>query len=165
MGRSKSAGPPQGCVIDAALSELVRKGASNDPAAFFSRFDIILEAIATSQKALEALIDPVMVDIGLMRADQKNMAEKVTEVDSVLAFTCPTFVEMKQQLQDLQYKVCTLENRAADAEEYSSCNNVWLVDLQDKVEEPSEELYLKDWFLASGGTEKFFIIFLNRKHK
>ena len=52
-------------------------------AAHTAQFEKILAAIRDTKNALEAKIDNVALDVGLLRADHKKLSERVKEIEAV----------------------------------------------------------------------------------
>ena len=85
MDRSKAQMDPDGAMDKKASGKkeggVVSQASNTQNAALLDmlqlHLDQLLEAIAASREALEHKLEMVVVDIGLLRADQRKTAEKV----------------------------------------------------------------------------------------
>ncbi|KAJ1138977.1 hypothetical protein NDU88_005356 [Pleurodeles waltl] len=62
-----------------------------------AKLDQILRVIMTSKQVLSAIVDAVVVEIGLLKADQQKLSSRVTHVESDVAEICLTDQELEGQ--------------------------------------------------------------------
>ncbi|KAJ1215112.1 hypothetical protein NDU88_002722 [Pleurodeles waltl] len=79
-----------------------------------TQFEKVLQAIVETRPTLDAQIGAVLVDVGLLRADQRALADKVSETQRDLGGLAPKGQALQEKVQRL-----LLENGLLVGQEYS----------------------------------------------
>ncbi|KAJ1117729.1 hypothetical protein NDU88_005926 [Pleurodeles waltl] len=93
-------------------------------AAHSAQFTNVLQAVLDMNTSLEGKIDSVVLEVNLLRIDQRKLAERVATTVSALERAQPAIIEMKAQIQRMENDIGSLQCRAEDAERRSRRNNV-----------------------------------------
>ena len=88
------------------------------------QFEKILTAIRDTKCALEAKIDTVAVDVGLLREDHKKLAARVSEVESTHSTVRPSVQQLQKEVRNITTDIETLRRRAEEAEGHSRRSNI-----------------------------------------
>ncbi|KAJ1110034.1 hypothetical protein NDU88_007389, partial [Pleurodeles waltl] len=100
--------------LDEAMSTL--KQMQSRLTAHSSQFDKILQAIQDTKSSLEQGIDFVSQDVGVLRADQHKLTDRVQDAETTLYTVKPTVDELQTQMKQLNTEVMTLHRTMEDAE-------------------------------------------------
>ncbi|KAJ1175184.1 hypothetical protein NDU88_000475 [Pleurodeles waltl] len=84
----------------------------------------LLEAIQRSRAAREGQIAGVSVEINLLRADLRKVADKVSEAETNIGMLQLEIRQLKQQMARVTTLTSALEERAEDTEGHSRRNNL-----------------------------------------
>ena len=131
-----------------------------------AQFERILTAIQDTKAALEAKIDTVALDVGVLRVEHGKLADRVREVESVTTKWSPELVEIQQNIRALSDNVEVLQRRAEEAEGRSRRNNVRFMGFAEGSETPDADLFLENWLATNvfgDKTPKFFSV--ERSHR
>ena len=131
-----------------------------------TQFEKILTAIQDTKNALEAKIDTVTLDVGLLRSDHKKLAERVTSVELINTTTQPEIKTMQQEINRLTTGMEALHKRAEEAEGHSRRNNIRFIGFRERVETPAADLFLEKWLTTNvfaNKLPKFFSV--ERAHR
>ena len=130
------------------------------------QFDKILQAIQDTKTTLETKIDTVALDLGILRADHRKLAERVTELESGSLTVQPTIHQLQKEVRDMAVDVGALQRRAEEAEGRTRRNNIRFVGFPEKAEAKNSDLFLEEWLGATvlgGNLPKFFSV--ERSHR
>ena len=136
------------------------------PEALQLHLDKVLEAINASREALEHKIESVVVDVNLLRADHKKVAEKVKEQETLLAEMRPELGATTSHVRELNEKIETVERRMEELEGRDRRSNIRLVGLPEEIEGPDMVGFLESWLreeVVKEGLSPFFA--LERAHR
>ncbi|XP_069495622.1 uncharacterized protein [Ambystoma mexicanum] len=75
----------------------------------------VLEAIAALKTLIDTKIEEVKTDMQLMRQDARNLAERVTNTETVLQEATENTADLRIRVSELEKKVATLKARSEDA--------------------------------------------------
>ncbi|KAJ1186727.1 hypothetical protein NDU88_003508 [Pleurodeles waltl] len=106
-------------------------GNGERPSALEDKLDAVLLAIDSTRTSVEAKIDMVSSDLGLLHADDRKLGDRVALVEQTVMALLPRTDNLETSLKELKDKVRMLEQRAEDAEGRSHRNNVRLVGLPE----------------------------------
>ena len=113
------------------------------------QFEKILNAIKETKCALEAKIDTVALDVGLLRADHKKLTDRVTEVESTNAAMRPTVQQLQKEVKEMSVDILALRRRAEEAEGFSRRSNVRFVGFPEGAEGANTDIFLEDWLIST----------------
>ena len=115
------------------------------PDALQLHLDKVLEAIKTTREALEHKIDSVVIDVGLLRADHKKIAEKVENNKLLLADIQPKVGDNTENIARLTEKMEVLERRMEDLEGRDRRSNIRVIGIPEGTEESDMVKFLENW--------------------
>ena len=115
------------------------------PDALQLHLDKVLEAIKTTREALENKIDSVVIDVGLLRADHKKIAEKVDINKLLLADIQPKVGDNTENIARLTEKMEVLEKRMEDLEGRDRRSNIRIIGIPEGTEESDMVKFLEKW--------------------
>ncbi|KAJ1140002.1 hypothetical protein NDU88_006363 [Pleurodeles waltl] len=110
----------------------------------------ILQAIQSSQLAIETKVGEVCEDVGLLRQDLRTAVGRITEVEGRVSQAEGDLVDLKVKVAQLQTCTGELHRRAEDAENRSRCNNLRFVGFPEGAEENNAIEFLESWIKAMG---------------
>ncbi|KAJ1161340.1 hypothetical protein NDU88_001827 [Pleurodeles waltl] len=105
----------------------------------------ILQAIQSSQSAVETRIGEVREDMGLIRQDLRNAVRRITEVEGRVSQTEDELADLRTKVAQLQTRTSKLQRRAEDAENRSRRNNLRFVGFPEGAEEDKASEFLERW--------------------
>ena len=107
-------------------------------------FDKLLQTIQDSKVAMEVQQGAIQMEMGLLRADNAKLSERVDTTESSLASLRPSVATIQEQLKEMQAEIRTMSTRAKDAEGRSRRKNVRFLGFPEKSEGPNVELFLEE---------------------
>ncbi|KAJ1154163.1 hypothetical protein NDU88_006917 [Pleurodeles waltl] len=105
----------------------------------------IMQAITSSRESLEHKIDTLALDLGLLREDQRRLAERVAMTEKTVSEIRPQMKLTVDRVAALEKQVGTLVACAEDAENRPRRNNIRIVGLPETNEQQKLSEYLKKW--------------------
>ncbi|KAJ1100209.1 hypothetical protein NDU88_005296 [Pleurodeles waltl] len=108
-----------------------------------AKFEKILHAILDTKTSLETKIDTVSLEVNLLRADHRKLAERVTQAEAITQTLPPTFQSLQTQIASMQKELNALHRRAEDADGRSRQNNIRFIGFPERSELPHAELFLE----------------------
>ena len=102
------------------------------PPSLQTTLDKILHAIADTKKTLQLQIVTVETELGLLRTDHLNLAERVKSNEEAIVELKPADQALQLIVDALTNRVLVLENRAEDGEGKSRRNTVQIVGMPEK---------------------------------
>lgn len=125
------------------------------------KLDLILKEIKDTRSALETQIGTISVGLNLLKADHKNLSEKVKANKLALDDLIPQHTLHQSNIAQLQNQIKGLQDRVDDAEGRSRRNNIRILGLPEKCEgrNPIQfaEQWLKDYVTTEGLTGHFSV--------
>ena len=114
-----------------------------------TQFEKILAAIQDTKNTLEAKIDNVALDVGLLRADHKKLAERVKVIEETNKMAHPEIQTLRQDVTRITNDVENLHKRAEEAEGRARRNNVRFIGFREKTESQAADLFLENWLITN----------------
>lgn len=122
------------------------------PTTQVDKLDLILAELRSTCTALEAQIGTISIGLDLLKADHKNLAEKVKShrlaLDDLVQQT-----EHTTCLEQMQKQINGLQERADDAEGRASRNNVRILGIPEKSEGKNPTEFVEQWLRRHITTE------------
>ena len=109
------------------------------------QLDKILEAITASREALEQKIETVVVDMTILHADQRKVAERVSIAETSLMGLQPVVSANNTRLESLQGRLAVMERRMEDLEGLDRRSNRRVIGLPEGAEGLNMLSYLETW--------------------
>ena len=113
------------------------------------QFEKILAAIRDTKCALEAKIDTVALDVGLLREDHKKLADRVSEIEFTHSTVRPSVQQLQKEVKNITVDIETLQRRAEEAEGHSRRSNVRFMGFPERVEGNNADLFLENWLIST----------------
>ncbi|KAJ1165689.1 hypothetical protein NDU88_006106 [Pleurodeles waltl] len=98
------------------------------------KLDIILQEIRDSRQAIEKKLGSIMIELNILKDDQKKLSDRMKQTESNVAEILPTHKENKDAIEHLQQQVKALQERVEDAEGRYLHNNVYIIGLLEGKE-------------------------------
>ncbi|KAJ1151408.1 hypothetical protein NDU88_004190 [Pleurodeles waltl] len=112
-------------------------------------FAKILQSISDIKKSLEARIDAVSLDAGLLRANHCKLLGTVDETESTVAVLKLLEQGMQKQVREMEKDILMLHHREQDSEGCFRQNNIRVPGFPEWAESPSVELFLENWLTTT----------------
>ena len=169
MGKTKGpreAGPNAELQTGAHAEGGISSNGKELPDALQLHLDKVLEAIKTTREALEHKIDSVVIDVGLLRADHKKVAEKVETNKLLLADIQPKVGDNTENIAKLTEKMEVLERKMEDLEGRDRRSNIRVIGLPEGTEDSDMVKFLENWIREEvAGDALSSFVALERAHR
>ncbi|KAJ1146948.1 hypothetical protein NDU88_013200 [Pleurodeles waltl] len=108
-----------------------------------AQFTKVLQAVLDTKTSLERKIDSVVLEVNLLRTDQRKLSERVATTETTLETAQSAIIEMKAQIQCMENNIASLQRRAEDDESRSRRNNVRFMGVPEQLVLLNAEHYLE----------------------